>query len=154
MNGRGKPEGISIRVSNRDPGRRIRLGFFRDLAASVLLRSRKKQAEISLTFVTDRAMQRLNRDYRGQDRPTDVLAFDLSRAPEPGRARPVLNAEIVISTQTARRQAAGKRHSMTREISHLLIHGLLHVMGYDHMKPDEARRMARRERFLIRELLN
>ncbi len=131
----------------------MRVGFYRKLSADVLLRSRRKTAEISLTFINNRSMRRLNREYRGQDRPTDVLAFDLSHAPRPGRRRPLLTAEIVISTQTARRQAREKGHSLHREISHLLIHGLLHILGYDHMKSDDADRMARREKFLAKEYL-
>lgn len=154
MKGYGKIEGIFVRASNRNPGEKVRIGFYRKLSTEVLLRSRRKTAEISLTFINDRAMRRLNRDYRGQDRPTDVLAFDLSRPSRPGRRRPLLTAEIVISTQTARRQAGEEGHSLHWEISHLLIHGLLHILGYDHVKANEADRMARRERFLAKEFLN
>ena len=88
-------------------------------------------------------MQRLNRRWRGKNRPTDVLSF-------PQDADGLLG-DVVISVETARRQAIEQRTTVGREADRLLIHGLLHLLGYDHERsPAEARRMRLRERALAR----
>ena len=92
-------------------------------------------------------MRRLNRDWRGKDRPTDVLSF--AQAEGPGGAPPGLLGDVVISLDTARRQAAERAAPLGAELDRLLIHGVLHLLGYDHERsPAEARRMQRRERAL------
>jgi probable rRNA maturation factor len=102
-------------------------------------------ASISLTLVDDAAIRELNRDHRGKDKPTDVLSFPLE--PEPF-AHEKLLGDIVISIETARRQAADYDAPLQREIERLMIHGLLHVLGHDHMEPDERRQMEAEERRL------
>jgi len=76
--------------------------------------------EVSIAFVSDSAMRRLNRQYRHRNKTTDVLTF-------PGD-RP----DIVISLDQARRQAADEKHSLATEVRYLILHGLLHALGYDH----------------------
>jgi rRNA maturation RNase YbeY len=89
-------------------------------------------------------MRRLNRQYRHKDTPTDVLAFPLADA-----ACPFLLGDVVISVETAARQAARRGCSAAQEIQILLIHGILHLVGYDHeVSPSAARRMRRKEREL------
>ena len=107
-------------------------------------------AELSLVLVSDRVMHDLNRGWRGKDRPTDVLAF----AQREGGAAPAgLLGDVVISVDTARRQAAELGHSLAAEGERLLVHGLLHLLGYDHERSTpEARRMQRKERALLRAL--
>ena len=108
-------------------------------------------AELSLLLVSDREMHRLNRSWRGKDRPTDVLAF--AQAEGPGGAPEGLLGDVVISVDTARRQAVELGHSLAREAARLLVHGLLHLLGYDHERSAaEARRMERKERALLRAL--
>lgn len=102
-------------------------------------------ATISLTLVNDAAIRELNREHRGKDAPTDVLSFPLE--PEPF-AHEKLLGDIVISIETARRQAADYDAPLQREIERLMIHGLLHVLGHDHMEPDERRAMEAEERRL------
>ncbi len=105
-------------------------------------------AELSLVLVSDRVMHDLNRDWRGKDRPTDVLAFAQS---EDGPAPEGLLGDVVISVDTARRQAGSLGHSLVVEADRLLVHGLLHLLGYDHERsPAEARRMQRKERAVLR----
>jgi len=110
-----------------------------------------REAELSVLLVSDREMRRLNCAYRGADRPTDVLSFAQQ---EGGGAAPRdLLGDVVISVDTARRQAAARGASVERETDRLLIHGLLHLLGYDHERSGaEARRMQRRERALARRL--
>ena len=94
--------------------------------------------EVSLALVGDRRIRALNARYRGVRARTDVLAFPLD-----GPA-PVLG-EVVISVETARRQARRLGHSLAEELDLLLIHGLLHLVGYDDRDPGEARLMHARE---------
>jgi probable rRNA maturation factor len=110
-----------------------------------------RDAELSLVLVSDRVMHELNRTWRGKNRPTDVLAF----AQREGDAPPPdgLLGDVVISVDTARRQAVAHGHSLAAEGERLLVHGLLHLVGYDHERsPAEARRMQRKERALRRAL--
>jgi probable rRNA maturation factor len=106
----------------------------------------ERGSAVSLSLVDDDAIRSLNRDYRGRDRATDVLSFGLDDAPQ----RPVerLLGDVVISVDTARKQAAQYDASLQREIYRLLIHGLLHLMGHDHDAVAERRAMEREERRL------
>lgn len=103
----------------------------------------ERDASLSLTLVTDKAMHGLNRTYRGKDRPTDVLSFTLD-----GAGAEHLLGDVVISVDAARRQAAAYRAPLQRELYRLLIHGLLHVLGHDHERATERRVMEREERRL------
>ncbi|MGD1027552.1 rRNA maturation RNase YbeY [Candidatus Binatus soli] len=115
------------------------------------------ECELSLTLTTDRAMRRLNRDFRGIDAATDVLSF--SQIEQAGAApldpRSVKNSpglpvgDVVISIDTAIRQAREFRVSPASRLRRLLIHGFLHLIGYDHERSAaDARRMLARERTL------
>ena len=104
-------------------------------------------SEISIEFVGDARMRRLNRDYRQKDQTTDVLAFAGWEAGGP--ASPMLG-DVVVSVPTAKRQAESLGHSLNEELIRLLIHGLLHVVGYDHeLGEKEAQRMRRKENQLL-----
>lgn len=100
---------------------------------------------ISLTLVDDGAIRELNRAHRGKDKATDVLSFPLG--PEPF-AHEKLLGDIVISIDTARRQAADYDAPLQRELERLMIHGLLHVLGHDHMEAGERALMENEERRL------
>jgi probable rRNA maturation factor len=104
------------------------------------------ESAISLTLIGDGAMRALNREYRGKDAPTDVLSFPL----EPGMpaAGERLLGDVVISVDTARRQAGDYDGTLQRELYRLLIHGLLHLLGHDHVLADQRRTMEREERRL------
>ena len=103
------------------------------------------KGEISLTLVDDETIREINREHRGKDKPTDVLSFPLE--PESFSQERLLG-DIVISIDTARRQAADYDAPLQRELYRLLIHGLLHVLGHDHMEPGERTVMEREERRL------
>jgi probable rRNA maturation factor len=95
-------------------------------------------------------MRALNRRYRGKDRTTDVLSFALREGPF-GDVQPEMLGDIVISVPVAEKQARERGHSLSREIEHLLVHGLLHLLGYDHERGHaEARRMRRKELLLLK----
>lgn len=97
-------------------------------------------------------MRSLNRRYRHKDKTTDVLSFSFQTG-EFSHIQPDFLGDIVISVPKAVRQAAAAGHALKREIDILLIHGLLHLLGYDHEQSDhEARRMRRRELQLLKRL--
>jgi probable rRNA maturation factor len=106
-------------------------------------------AEMGVWFVDDPEIQRLNREHRGVDRATDVIAFHLS-SPEERKQRGVLLGDVVISLPAARRQADEQGHSVEVETVLLLIHGALHLLGYDHQGDREADRMRAREIHYLR----
>jgi len=108
-------------------------------------------SEISIEFVGDARMRRLNRDYRQKDRTTDVLAFACREAGGPATS---MLGDVVVSVPTAKRQAVSLEHSLNEELVRLLIHGLLHVVGYDHERSeDDARKMRRKEQVLGKALM-
>ncbi len=106
-------------------------------------------AVISILFVGDEKMRELNRTYRGIDRTTDVLSFSQLEGPSrPGEAADL--GDIVISPAQAKRQAAQTGRNLDKEIDLLLIHGLLHLIGYDHEKNRyQARKMRQKEKELL-----
>ncbi|MGA8475731.1 MAG: rRNA maturation RNase YbeY [Candidatus Cybelea sp.] len=106
----------------------------------------ERGSAVSLSLVGDDAIRSLNRDYRGRDRATDVLSFALDDAPQQPVER--LLGDVVISVDTARKQAAQYDAPLQREIYRLLIHGLLHLIGHDHDAVAERRAMQREERRL------
>jgi probable rRNA maturation factor len=107
-------------------------------------------SELSVALVHDDEMHRLNRDYRGKDRTTDVLAFALREGEATSTQEPGLLGDVVISVPTADRQASERGHTTERELTELLLHGILHLLGYDHERsPAEARRMFAKQRALL-----
>ena len=109
------------------------------------------EADVSIGFIGDTRMRRLNRTYRRQDRTTDVLAFAYRE--DPNAASSVLG-DVVISIPVARRQAKALQHSLDEEVLRLLIHGILHLVGYDHEQSRrEAQRMQRKEAGLWQTIL-
>jgi probable rRNA maturation factor len=99
--------------------------------------------EVSILLTDDREIRNLNRDYRGIDRPTDVLSFALSEGEGAQFAGPLLG-DVVLSVQTAARQARAARRSLLDESTMLLAHGLLHLLGWDHSTKTSDRRMRAR----------
>ena len=97
-------------------------------------------AELSVLLCDDGFIQPLNKDYRGRDQPTDVLSFAMREGELADPEDPLLG-DVVISVQTARRQAALQGHSAAREVQILLVHGLLHLLGQHHGDDEERRRM-------------
>lgn len=102
---------------------------------------------LSLSLVSDRKIRALNRAHRGHDRPTDVLSFPLATFEDPVLHERLLG-DVVISVDTARRQAADYDAGIQDEVHRLLIHGILHVLGHDHEKARERACMEAEERRL------
>ncbi len=126
-----------------DPGKE--LTALMEKAAAVILEDEgipPEEAEISVTFVTDEEIRRLNAEYRGIDKATDVLSFpqyeDANEIPDEG---PAILGDVVISLERARAQAEEYGHSEERETVYLFVHSILHLLGYDHMVEDEKKEM-------------
>ncbi|MBV8600672.1 MAG: rRNA maturation RNase YbeY [Candidatus Eremiobacteraeota bacterium] len=130
------PVALSNRVRKSGvPARAVRV-----VAQRLLEAVGRPDATLSLSLVDDAAIRELNRRFRGKDEPTDVLSFPLDEGD--------LLGDIAISVETARRQAADYDAPLEREIERLLIHGILHLLGHDHLERDERTRMEKEERRL------
>jgi probable rRNA maturation factor len=136
----GRKHAMRIGISGKAPG--VSRSEVHHWARTALRHLGQTQAELSLALVTDPEIHTLNRQYRGKDKPTDVLSFLLA-----DELQPFLLGDVVISVETAARQAQQRGHSLREELQTLLIHGILHLLGYDHeVSHNEALRMHRKER--------
>lgn len=114
------------------------------------------QSEVSLVLVDNDYIQELNLEYRGLDQPTDVLSFafdeveELITFPE-GEAMPDLLGDIYISVERAAEQSESYGHSLKRELCYLAVHGLLHLLGFDHQQPEETALMRQAEEKVMAE---
>jgi probable rRNA maturation factor len=158
---------VNVQVTTRG-------GPFPDASAAVIRRRAEKMlarlelasVELSVALVDDPTIHALNREYRHKDKPTDVLAFPLQEPPKrrprtararpswAGVARPTLDApsgalgDVILSVETARRQARRHRRPLLAELTMLLAHGLLHLLGFDHHTDAEEAEMTARTRDL------
>jgi probable rRNA maturation factor len=135
-----EPAGLTVR--NRQRGERVNLlklrRFLKRASAAA-----PSGARATVVLVGDKPMRAFNRRYKGQDRPTDVLSFAAPETP----AEPGYLGDIVISVDTARRQALRRGSTLSRELQLLALHGLLHLLGYDHENDNgEMRRLEYRWR--------
>jgi len=130
-----KSAGPRVPVAMR---RRLRRFLFRALTAA-----KQKDAELCLTLSDDAELEALNRSFAGEDHATDVLSFGQREAVVPEGVKPVsdLLGDVIISVETAERQAQARGHSLEDELRHLAVHGLCHLLGYDHATPAEERVM-------------
>lgn len=110
-------------------------------------------AELSILLCDDRTIHELNRSYRNVDRPTDVLSFPLLDGEEDQPGVPRALGDVVISVETASRQAAQRRRRLVDEITTLLIHGLLHLLGHAHERARERTAMEARTAELERAVI-
>jgi probable rRNA maturation factor len=109
-----------------------------------------ERLEISLLLTDDAQVRQLNRDYRHKDKPTNVLSFpaldDDTPIPPEG---PVLLGDVIIARETTEREAYEESKSLKNHLSHLVVHGVLHLLGYDHIEDDEAEEMESLERSIL-----
>jgi probable rRNA maturation factor len=134
---------LEVVLLNRQRRRRIETARLRRVLEGAA-RALHVRGEVSLVFAGDRLLRRLNRHYRGQDRATDVLSF-------PGAGGGEGLGDVVISVESAERNARGRSRTLRQELDVLALHGFLHVLGYDHETDDGT--MDRLEQRLRRRLL-
>jgi probable rRNA maturation factor len=121
-----------------------------DKAAEILAIDR--QAEVSVVFADDEYIRELNRQFRGKDCPTDVLSFALNEGDEPeivDGPEEILLGDIVISLETAVRQAEDFGHSLERELAYLTVHGVLHLVGFNHEAEEAKAAMRQQEEHIL-----
>lgn len=113
------------------------------------------ETEVSVTFMSDEEIKQINAEYRGIDKPTDVISFALEEVTTGEVAiiveqdMPTILGDILISVDTAKRQAVEYEHSINREIGFLALHGFLHLLGYDHMTAEDEAKMFGRQKEIL-----
>lgn len=145
---------MSVRISGPPEavrGSKVDVPRLRKRALRVLSAIGEGGSELSVALVDDAQIARLNAQWRDKPRATDVLSFSLIEG-DFADHRSGLLGDVVISVETAAAQAAELHRSLDDRVARLLIHGVLHLVGYDHEDDDEAREMAREERRLWRAL--
>lgn len=109
-----------------------------------------EEAEVDLLFVDNEAIREMNLEYRDKDSATDVLSFPMYEADEEiDDEDEILFGDIVISLERAQEQCEEYGHSLEREVMYLLVHGLLHLAGYDHMEEEDKKEMRAQEEKLL-----
>ena len=141
---------MNLLIRNRQRKLPVDTEAVRVIASETLNALAYPDVELSVSLVSDRKITELNRTYRNHNRPTDVLAFSLNEG-DFGGINPGVLGDVVISLETAQRQAQEHRHSDEEELCLLLIHGILHLLGYDHEQGGgEAKKMRSKERALMK----
>ena len=135
---------------------RVRSAALKEAVVAALAHARSQVCgEVTVVLTDDAVIRKLNRRYRGEDRATDVLSFALSEGEAAG-GKTVGDpfGDVVISVPTARRQAREYGAALREELVRLAIHGTLHLCGYDHETPGQARRMFRVSRRVEKQVLS
>ncbi len=130
------------------------LNLLEDVLQNALNAHKKPQSEVSVVLVDNQYIQELNSQYRGLDQPTDVLSFAMEEDATEGQEvlpedAPELLGDIFISMERAVEQSKEYEHSLIRELNYLAIHGLLHLLGYDHQTPEDTAAMRAEEEKIL-----
>jgi probable rRNA maturation factor len=143
---------MEVVVQNRQKRRRVRTAEVRETAEKILSDLGCHGCELSILLVDDDEMTHLNLEYLARDHPTNVLAFPM-REGEDTHLHPDLLGDVIISTETAEREAHHRGVTLQEEMALLLVHGILHLLGYDHEgDPDEAATMEAKEQEILNRL--
>lgn len=145
---------MKIQISNNQKKFKIDKRKIRSTTTKLLKHLDYPDKEISLYFVDDNIIQQLNKQYRNKDKPTDVLSFSLAEG-EFGNINPDILGDIVISVEKAAADASKNSLSLKQEIDFLIIHGLLHLLGYNHENTtkEETKKMQNKQNELFNLLL-
>jgi rRNA maturation RNase YbeY len=133
---------IEVRVTNAHPSRRMRRGGVASVVRSVVKSAGRSRAEVSVVFIDSRSSRLLNRRYLGHDSATDVISFPLSPAP-------AIDGEVYVNLDRARTQADQLDLPFGNEVLRLVVHGVLHLLGYGDDTPARRRRMHRRQEAFV-----
>jgi probable rRNA maturation factor len=136
-----------IKIANPQESVPVERARMRGVAKAVLDGEGVTEASISLAFVDNATIHRLNKQFLDHDEPTDVLSFPLS-----GPGTKTLEGELVIGAEVAKQQAEERGHDVQTELSLYVIHGLLHLVGFDDSTPAAAKAMRQREHHYLRQL--
>lgn len=149
-----KKKTMKIQIGNNQKLIKIDKRKIRSIVIKLLKHLDCTDKEVSLSFVNDETIRELNNQYRNKNKPTDVLSFSLQEG-EFSNINPDVLGDIVISVETAKENAQKNDLSFEQEINFLIIHGLLHLLGYDHENTtkEETRKMRQREKELLNALI-
>lgn len=141
---------MTVSLRNKQKKEKIDVGRLRRSLKRLLKELQRENDEVNVILVDDEQIQAINREYLGRDRPTNVISFAMTEGVG-GALHPEILGDIVISAETAARDAAIGDLALMEEMEFLLIHGLLHLIGYNHEKcsQKEAERMKKKERELF-----
>ena len=138
---------IQITITRTIPFGSISSSLLKEAGALVLRSEKKKNVDLHVVFVDDRGIRKINRKFFSRDAATDVITFPLEEFPR-------LEGEVYISIETARRQAKAYRVSLTNELARLVIHGVLHLCGYDDIASVTRKKMKMKEEFYLTQLFS
>ena len=124
----------------------VSIAPFQEMAEKILQHLSLTGVELSIVLCNNSFIHPLNRDYRGKDRPTDVLSFSQR---EGGNPEDPMLGDVIISIERAKEQAFEHNNSVSAELSLLLVHGILHLLGYDHEDDEEAEEMEAKEKEIL-----
>jgi len=143
---------MEVLISNRQKKVKLNLRKIKTIAREIMeFEQLEENCELSIVFCDDDFIQKLNNEYLGRNRPTDVLAFPIEESDFEPEVK--LLGDVVISIETASRQALKFRHSLGLEIVFLLTHGILHLLGYDHTATiSEMLKMKQKEENIFKHL--
>lgn len=130
------------------PVRDFKPSSLKNLVERILREESRPDCGLTVIFTDSARLRRLNRRYRGKDRVTDVISFAMTEGAD-ARYNPKELGDVFISLPRARRQAREYRVTAEEEIRRLAVHGVLHLLGYDHIQPGPARKMRRREEYYL-----
>ena len=144
-----------IQIANNQDLIKIDKRKIRSAISKILKYLNCADKEVSVTFINDEAIQQLNNQYRNKNKPTDVLSFSLQEG-EFGCINPDVLGDVVISVETAQKNAQKNNLSFEQEINFLIIHGLLHLLGFNHENTtkEQTRKMKEKEKELLELLYN
>lgn len=133
--------------------------WLRNIASAALEAEHQADAEMGILITGQDKIRRLHKEYMDEDTPTDVLSFAMTEKNSPDEPDFVFPAgdavhlgEVIISYPQAQIQAAERGHSAKKEVAVLLIHGVLHLLGYDHDEPSRRQKMQKREKFILQSI--
>lgn len=141
---------IDIRIEARGWDSLAGASAIVETAANAAFRVENRSGEVAILLTDDAAMRRLNAAFRGLDKPTNVLSFPAARPP--GRHPPAESlflGDIALGYETCRSEASDERKTLNDHLSHLVVHGVLHLLGYDHATKSQAEAMETRERLIL-----
>ncbi|HDP69496.1 MAG TPA: rRNA maturation RNase YbeY [Actinobacteria bacterium] len=143
---------MEILISDRQNNLKIDALSLKELAEFTLVFEEVDNlAELSMVFVDEEEIERLNSQYRGAEEPTDVLSFPLfDKVPQEKTEHLLMLGDVVICPSVARRNALEMRRSLEKELNMLLVHGILHLLGYDHIEPKDEILMKMRQKEILK----
>lgn len=141
---------MAVEIVRRDGGKKFPAAPLRKIAGAILKLLKQDHAELSIALIGNAEIRRLNAQYRRKDYATDVLSFPVDKALP---AQQLLLGDVVISVDKAKEQARAQGRTLDHEMITLLIHGIVHLLGYDHDRSaNDARIMKRLEKKIYRAL--